>query len=439
MPPSHTTPTRSPEPAPQTESPQQARSAVPHGAGTRSPHGPWAPGVRLFRKLSFAGKSLLISIAFCLPLLVLAGWTVTDQTARLEAAHAGRAAGDPAAGAALDAAILRMERDRWLVGLLVLSALGVGGYLFRCYYLVMQGGMKVVADHMSAIAHGDLTRQPRAWGNDEAAHLLRGLAAMHAALREVVGQVRDGSDAILLASGEISGGSNDLAHRTANTASMLEASVASIGQITDMVDSTADRSHDGAAMAADNVAVARRGGEAMGRVSEKMERVEEAAGRIRMILGVIDDIAFQTNLLALNAAVEAARAGDSGRAFGVVATEVRRLSGRSATAAREIRTLIESTLDSVEQAGSAVGDARQTIDRIVERAEAMTARGSEIAADVVRQNSAVAQVRQTLENLDRGSQQDAALVEQTASAVGALYDQAQALNRTVARFRLPAG
>ncbi|MCX7230787.1 MAG: methyl-accepting chemotaxis protein [Burkholderiales bacterium] len=439
MPPSHPTPTRSPEPAPQPAAAPQARPAAPRGTGTRSPHGPWAPGVRLFRKLSFAGKSLLISIAFCLPLLVLAGWTVTDQTARLEAAHAARAADTPAAARALDPAILGLERDRWLVGLLVMSALGVGGYLFRCYYLVMQGGMKVVADHMSAIAHGDLTRQPRAWGNDEAAHLLRGLAAMHAALREVVGQVRDGSDAILVASREISGGSNDLAQRTANTASMLEASVASIGQITGMVDSTADRSHDGAAMAADNVAVARRGGEAMGRVSERMERVEEAAGRIRMILGVIDDIAFQTNLLALNAAVEAARAGDSGRAFGVVATEVRRLSGRSATAAREIRTLIESTLDSVEQAGSAVGDARQTIDRIVERAEAMTARGSEIAADVLRQNSAVAQVRQTLENLDRGSQQDAAVVEQTASAVGALYDQAQALNRTVARFRLPAG
>jgi methyl-accepting chemotaxis protein len=170
-----------------------------------------------------------------------------------------------------------------------------------------------------------------------------------------------------------------------------------------------------------------------------MERVEEAAGRIRMILGVIDDIAFRTNLLVSIAAVEAARAGESGRAFGVVATEVRLPSRRSATAAREIRTLIESTLDSDEQAGSAVGDARQTIERIVERAEAMTPLGSEIAADVVRQNRAVVRVLQTLENRDRGSQQDAALVEQSASAVGALCVQAQALNRTVARLRLPAG
>ncbi len=423
-------------------------------AGTRSPHGPWAPGVRLFRTLSFAGKSLLISIAFCLPLCVLAGWTVADQTARLNAAHAARAAGN-AAGmatgtatgvaaattmdtAALDAAIVTLERDRWLVGVLVLIALGLGGYLFRCYYLVMQGGMKAVADHMDAIAQGDLTRQPRAWGKDEAAHLLRGLAAMHASLREVVGQVRDGSDEILLASREIAGGADDLAQRTSNTASMLETSVSSISQITDMIRSTAERSHEGAAMAAENVMVARRGGEAMGRVSDRMARVEEAAGRIRMILGVIDDIAFRTNLLALNAAVEAARAGDAGRGFAVVATEVRLLSGRSAAAAREIRGLIESTLDSVEQAGSAVGDARGTIEQIVERADAMTARGSAIAEDVVRQDTAVAQVRLTLENLDRGSQQDAALVEQTASAVGALHDQAQALQRTVARFRLPA-
>jgi methyl-accepting chemotaxis protein len=423
----------------QAASPTQAPAAAAQGARSRSPHGPWAPGVRLFRKLSFAGKSLLISIAFCLPLVVLAAWTVTDQTERLKAAHAERTTGDVAGAAALEAAITGLERDRWLVGLLVLSALGVGGYLFRCYYLVMQGGMKVVADHMNAIAQGDLTRLPRAWGNDEAADLLRSLAAMHAALREVVGQVRDGSDAVVLASREISGGSTDLANRTANTASMLEASVSSIGQITAMVNSTAERSHEGAAMAADNVAVARRGGDAMGRVSDRMARVEEAAGRIRMILGVIDDIAFRTNLLALNAAVEAARAGDAGRSFAVVATEVRLLSGRSATAAREIRTLIESTLDSVTQAGSAVGDAQQTIDQIVERAEAMTARGSAIAADVVRQNTAVAQVRQTLENLDRGSQQDAALVEETASAVGALYDQAQVLQHTVARFRLPAG
>ncbi|MFZ4757025.1 MAG: methyl-accepting chemotaxis protein, partial [Burkholderiaceae bacterium] len=360
--------------------------------------------MRLFRKQSFAGKSLLISIAFCLPLLVLAGWTVSDQTARLELAHAERAVARVADTAALDRAIQRLERDRWLVGVLTLSAFGLGGYLFRCYYLVMQGGMKVVADHMNAIAQGDLTRQPRAWGNDEAAHLLRGLATMHASLREVVGQVRDGSDAILLASREISSGSNDLANRTSTTASMIEASVESIGQITGMVHSTAERSNEGAAMAAENVTVARRGGEAMGRVSDRMARVEEAADRIRTILGVIDDIAFRTNLLALNAAVEAARAGEAGRSFAVVATEVRLLSGHSAQAAREIRTLITSTLDSVEQAGSAVGDARRTIDQIVERAEAMTARGSEIAADVVRQDSAVAQVRQTLENLDRGSQ-----------------------------------
>jgi len=122
----------------------------------------------------------------------------------------------------------------------------------------------------------------------------------------------------------------------------------------------------------------------------------------------------------------------------VVATEVPLLSARSATAARQIRTLIESTLDSVSQAGGAAGDAQQTIDQIVERAGAMTARGSEIAADVVRRNTAVAQVRQTLENLDRGRQQDAALVEETAPAAGALYDQAQSLHRTVTRLRLPA-
>jgi methyl-accepting chemotaxis protein len=430
---------RSAAPAPQAAAQPPPRPASAPGARTRSPHGLWSPGVRLFRKQSFAGKSLLISIAFCLPLLVLAGWTVSDQTARLELAHAERAVARVADTAALDSAIQRLERDRWLVGVLALSAFGLGGYLFRCYYLVMQGGMKVVADHMNAIAQGDLTRQPRAWGNDEAAHLLRGLATMHASLREVVGQVRDGSDAILLASREISSGSNDLANRTSTTASMIEASVESIGQITGMVHSTAERSNEGAAMAAENVTVARRGGEAMGRVSDRMARVEEAADRIRTILGVIDDIAFRTNLLALNAAVEAARAGEAGRSFAVVATEVRLLSGHSAQAAREIRTLITSTLDSVEQAGSAVGDARRTIDQIVERAEAMTARGSEIAADVVRQDSAVAQVRQTLENLDRGSQQDAALVEQTASAVGALYDQAETLQRTVAHFRLHAG
>jgi methyl-accepting chemotaxis protein len=261
---------------------------------------------------------------------------------------------------------------------------------------------------------------------------------MQASLRTIVSRVRSSSESIVHASTEIASASMDLSARTEQTASNLEESAASMEQISSTVKHTADNVKQAALVAQGNSQSAARGGAVIKDVVTTMQDINASSKKISDIIGTIDGIAFQTNILALNAAVEAARAGEQGRGFAVVASEVRSLAQRSAQAAREIKTLITSSVEKVESGARVVNGAGDTMHELVDNAERMNSLLSEISTAASEQSSGVAQVGAAVHQLDEMTQQNAALVEQTAAAASGLRDQAQNLATEVARFRLPA-
>ncbi|MBT9455535.1 MAG: HAMP domain-containing protein [Burkholderiaceae bacterium] len=309
-------------------------------------------------------------------------------------------------------------------------------YLFLSFYRVMMGGMQEVADHLKEITKGNLTTAPQPWGRDEAAQLMTTLGEMQASLRRVVTNVLQGSAQVQGASGEISSASADLSQRTERSAASLEQTASSMEQIASNVSHTAETVASASAIVRENAAVATRGGQVIGQVVNTMNDIRASSGRIGEIIGVIDGIAFQTNILALNAAVEAARAGDQGRGFAVVATEVRALAGRSAAAAKEIKSLIGASLVQVETGTKVVGEAGATISDIVGNANRIAEMMSEISTATREQSAGVGQVGAAVHELDRSTQQNATLVEQTAAAAGSLSDQARRLANDVGFFRL---
>ncbi|MBI5258712.1 MAG: HAMP domain-containing protein, partial [Burkholderiales bacterium] len=225
--------------------------------------------------------------------------------------------------------------------------------------------MKQAAELARAIASGDLTRPVRDSGRDESADLLRSLDAMQNHLRELVGQIRSSADSIQTASAEVASGNTDLSQRTEQAASNLQQTASSIEQLTGTVRQSADAASQANQLAASASAVAERGGSVVAQVVSTMDEINTSSKKIADIISVIDGIAFQTNILALNAAVEAARAGEQGRGFAVVAGEVRSLAQRSAEAAREIKTLIGTSVDKVETGARLVQDAGSTMGEIV--------------------------------------------------------------------------
>ncbi|MBX9834806.1 MAG: cache domain-containing protein [Burkholderiaceae bacterium] len=325
-----------------------------------------------------------------------------------------------------------------VAGVGVVLTLLVAGYLFLSFYRVMDGGLKETRRHLHAMAAGDLTMSPAPWGHDEAAQLMTDLHMMQDSLRSMVLRVRQSSDDIVHSASEIASSAQDLSRRTENAASSLEESAASMEEITATVHSGAENTQEASQMASHNAEVAADGGRVMSKVVSTMEGIRTSSAQIGDIVATIDGIAFQTNILALNAAVEAARAGEQGRGFAVVASEVRSLAGRSAAAAKEIKTLIDASMQQVATGADIVRKAGATIEDIVASSQRVNQLLGEVATGAHEQNQGISQIGDAVQELDRMTQQNAALVEETAAAASAMQNQARHLAEDVARFKLPA-
>jgi methyl-accepting chemotaxis protein len=286
------------------------------------------------------------------------------------------------------------------------------------------------------VAAGDLTTIIHATSTDETGRLLQALAKMNQKLTAIVQEVRRGTDSMVTASTQIATGNLDLSSRTEEQASALEETASSLEQLTSSVKQNADHTRKSSELAGNASEIANRGGAAVKQVVQTMGSINDSSRKIVDIISVIDGIAFQTNILALNAAVEAARAGEQGRGFAVVASEVRGLAQRSATAAKEIKELINDSVSQVSSGTELVAQAGNTMDQVVHSIEQVSHIVGEISAATREQSEGIEQVNQAIMQMDNSTQQNAALVEEAAAAAQALQDQAQRLLELVSVFRL---
>jgi methyl-accepting chemotaxis protein len=325
--------------------------------------------------------------------------------------------------------------------------------LLHAVYVVFQAGVEVAlavsmghaarqGEELSALVHGvnsaegialDVAHIPTATqgGSD----LKTTFERMHRA----VSTVRSGASSIEVACSEIASGNQDLSNRTEQTASNLQRTASSMATLTGTVKQSADSARQANQLAMQASQVALQGGEVVAQVVQTMQGINDSSRKISDIISVIDGIAFQTNILALNAAVEAARAGEQGRGFAVVATEVRSLAGRSADAAKEIKTLINASVERVEQGSALVDKAGTTMTEVVTSIRRVTDIMGEISAATAEQAAGVVEVSDAVAQMDQATQQNAALVEQMAAAAGSLNGQAQELVQTVSVFKASNG
>jgi methyl-accepting chemotaxis protein len=319
----------------------------------------------------------------------------------------------------------------------VAAGLALGALITRGLTRQLGGEPAYAVKIAGAIAEGDLTIDIRTASHDSDS-LLFAMKTMRDKLVGIVSQVRSGTDTINTASGEIAQGNLDLSSRTEEQASSLEETASSMEQLTSAVRQNADNARQANALAGAASDVAGKGGAVVGQVVQTMESINASSRKIVDIISVIDSIAFQTNILALNAAVEAARAGEEGRGFAVVASEVRNLAQRSASAAKEIKTLIGDSVEQVEIGSKLVHDAGKTMDEVVASVRQVADIMQEITAASAEQSAGIEQVNQAVLQMDQVTQQNAALVEEAAAAAESLQDQAQTLTELVGVFRLHA-
>ncbi|ELE9706676.1 methyl-accepting chemotaxis protein II [Enterobacter cloacae subsp. cloacae] len=291
-------------------------------------------------------------------------------------------------------------------------------------------------DNIRHIASGDLVKRIEVEGANEMGELADSLRHMQSELVRTVGDVRNGANAIYSGASEIAMGNNDLSSRTEQQAASLEETAASMEQLTATVKQNAENARQASNLALSASETAQKGGKVVDNVVQTMRDIAGSSQKIADIISVIDGIAFQTNILALNAAVEAARAGEQGRGFAVVAGEVRNLAQRSAQAAREIKSLIEDSVGRVEVGSTLVESAGETMGEIVNAVTRVTDIMGEIASASDEQSRGIDQVGLAVAEMDRVTQQNASLVEESAAAAAALEEQASRLTQAVAVFRI---
>ena len=328
--------------------------------------------------------------------------------------------------------------DRTSTMLIIAALIGAGVAVAAAWGTTrsITGPINQAVQVARTVAAGDLTSRIDVTRQDETGQLLEALKAMNSSLVNIVNQVRQSSDSIATGSGQIATGNQDLSQRTEEQASNLQQTAASMEQLTSTVKNNADAARQATQLASSASEVAAKGGSVVGQVVGTMEQITSASKKISDIIGVIDGIAFQTNILALNAAVEAARAGEQGRGFAVVASEVRNLAQRSAEAAKEIKQLINASVQTVETGSQLVVEAGNTMDDIVSQVGRVTDLIGEISAATLEQSSGIGQVSDAVTMLDQVTQQNAALVEESAAAAESLKHQAHQLVQAVASFRL---
>ncbi len=328
---------------------------------------------------------------------------------------------------------------RWIFGAVAVAV--VAALLALALYIARTLRLRVrqLSEVAERIRDGDFTRAVRDERPDELSAVMQALQAMQEALGGIVHTVRSNAEAVATGSAEIASGNADLSQRTEQQASALEQTAATMDQLGSTVRNNADSAQQANQLALSASEVAQRGGGVVAEVVETMRGINESSRRIADIIGVIDGIAFQTNILALNAAVEAARAGEQGRGFAVVAGEVRSLAQRSAEAAREIKSLISTSVERVEHGSQLVDRAGSTMDKVVSAIRGVTDIVGRISAASREQSTGIGQVSEAVTQMDRVTQQNAALVEESAAAAESLKAQSAQLLDVVAFFRLQTG
>ncbi|WP_313034039.1 methyl-accepting chemotaxis protein [Massilia alkalitolerans] len=342
--------------------------------------------------------------------------------------------------AAQDAAALYKSSRAMMLMLVLGSAVfgvGLGVLITRSLTRQLGGEPAYASDIASRIAAGDLGVDVALRQGDKT-NLLFAMKSMRDSLAQIVGEVRNGTDAIASASRQIASGNLDLSSRTEEQASSLEETASSMEELTSTVQQNADNARQANGLASSASEVAERGGAVVAQVVDTMASINDSSKKIVDIIGVIDGIAFQTNILALNAAVEAARAGEQGRGFAVVASEVRTLAQRSASAAKEIKLLIDDSVGKVNAGAKLVDQAGATMDEIVASVRRVTDIMGEISSASLEQTEGIEQINMAVSQMDQVTQQNASLVEEAAAAAESLQDQAGKLAELVTVFKLDA-